>query len=399
MRICFVTHKVKKGDGQGRVNYEVIVEALKQGHEVIVISSELSEDLRSHSQVEWIRINVSKIPIALLRNQLFAIVSACSIWLRRACIQLVVVNGFITYARSDINCVHLVHSAWVKSKYHPFREKKTLRTFYHFVYNGINAVLERIALKKTRHIISVSEQVKQELVRDAKLGGRRISVVHNGVDTSEFYPRPINRADYKLDEHTVYALFAGDLNSGIKNLDTVLRALSEVEHVHLLVLGNAEKSPYPKFAEQLGISDRVHFLGYRKNIADFMALADLFVFPSRYESFSLVILEAMASGLPVIMSNRCGVVELLSDDAAIVLDNPDDVQTLTKAIRELSSSPEQLRRMARRAREHALQNDWEAMAIKYMEIFRETMNAQSGILPIDRLEGKERYVENTYTQK
>ncbi|MGG4105618.1 glycosyltransferase family 4 protein [Paenibacillus lautus] len=399
MRICFVTHKVKKGDGQGRVNYEVIVEALKQGHDAIVISSELSEDLRTHPQVEWIRINVSKIPIALVRNQLFAIVSACSIWRRRARIQLMVVNGFITYARSDINCVHLVHSAWVKSKYHPFREKKTLRTLYHFIYNGINAVLERIALKKTRHIISVSEQVKQELVRDAYLDGRRISVIHNGVDTCEFYPRPIHRAAFNLDDHTVYALFAGDLKSGIKNLDTVLRALSEVDDVHLLVLGNAEKSPYPKFAEQLGISDRVHFLGYRKNIADFMALADLFVFPSRYESFSLVILEAMASGLPVIMSNRCGVVELLSDDAAIVLENPDNVQTLANALRDLSSNPEQLRRMARRAREHALENDWKAMATKYMEIFRDTMNAQSGSLPINRLEGKERYVKNTYTQK
>lgn len=374
MRICFVTHKVVKGDGQGRVNYEVITEALKKGHKVIIISSELSSDLINQASVEWIKIKVPNLPTVLLRYQLFAIASAFSIWMRKSSIDLVVANGFITYARSDINCVHFVHSAWVKSPYHPYRQQKDIRTVYQFAYNRLNSVLERFALKRSRHIIAVSEQVKHELIYDARIKEQLISVVHNGVDISEFYPKQISRTQYNLDEDTIYALFAGDLNSGIKNLDTVLHALCEADEVHLLVLGNAERSRYPKMAEQLGIRHRVHFLGYRKDIADIMSLADLFIFPSRYESFSLVILEAMASGLPVIMSNRCGVAELISEGAAVIMEDPDDKEGLVNVLRELVADPERLKSMAVRAREEAVRNHWGIMADKYINIFRQTVN-------------------------
>lgn len=242
MKICFVTHAVKKGDGQGRVNYEVIVEALHQGHRIVVISSELSDDLRKHERVEWIRINLSRsIPTALLRYQLFAWLSACWIWMNRRKLDLVVVNGFITYAKSDMNCIHFVHSAWVKSKYHPYQEQKNARAMYQWLYNSVNAWLERHALQRTRQIVAVSEQVKQELIQDAGVNPSKVSVISNGVDLNEFYPRTVNREDYNLDIHTTYALFAGDLKSSRKNLDTVLQALTQVDHIHLLVLGYAEK--------------------------------------------------------------------------------------------------------------------------------------------------------------
>jgi glycosyltransferase involved in cell wall biosynthesis len=372
MKICFVTHVVKKGDGQGRVNYEVILEALKQGHEIIVISSELSEELRNHSQINWIKMNVGKIPTALLQYQLFALFSAIWIWTHQKKMDLIVVNGFITYARSDINCIHFVHSAWVKSKYHPYRDQKNVKSIYHLLYNSLNAFLERYALQCTRQIIAVSEQVKQELVQDAKVHSQRISVISNGVDLNEFYPRSVNRADFDLDTNITYALFAGDLKSKRKNLDTVLRAMAMVENVNLLVLGNTEKSNYPNIANNLGLGNRVHFLGHRKDIAVIMSLADLFVFPSKYEPFSLVILEAMASGLPVITSSRCGAVELLSDHSAVVIEDPEDTATLINVIRELLSNKEGLKMMALRAREDALKNSWENMSYKYLQIINYT---------------------------
>lgn len=374
MKICFVTHKVKKGDGQGRVNYEVIAEAVKERHDVIIISSELSEELRAHPQITWVKIRTSWIPTMLLKYQWFAMYSAIWIWTHQRGIDLVVVNGFITYARSDINCIHFVHSAWIRSKYHPFREQKNARSLYQFIYNGLNALLERLALQQTRQIVAVSEQVKEELVQDAYIQAHRISVVSNGVDLNEFYPRTVNRADFNLAVGRTYALFAGDLKSKRKNLDTVLAALANVEDIELIVLGYIEKSPYPQLAQELGISDRVHFLGYRQDVADMMSLADLFIFPSRYEPFSLVILEAMASGLPVITSNRCGAVELLSNQSAVIIEDPDDTSALIQALRDLSSDRELLELMARRAREDAQSNSWELMSSKYMQLFYKTSN-------------------------
>lgn len=375
MKICFVTHVVRKGDGQGRVNYEVIIEALKQGHAIVVISSELSEELQNHDQVEWIKIKLSKIPTALLRYQFFALFSALWIWTHKKKIDLTIVNGFITYARSDINCIHFVHSSWVKSKYHPFYEQKNMRSRYQFVYNCVNAFLERYALKSTKQIIAVSEQVKQELVQDGKIESQRISVITNGVDLAEFYPRSLNRLDFNLNPNITYALFAGDLKSSRKNLDTVLAAMAKVEDINLLVLGSAEKSKYPNLANELGIRDRVHFLGYRTDIAEIMSLADMFIFPSRYEPFSLVVLEAMATGLPVITSSKCGVVELLSGDTAVVIEDPDDTLTLIKALHELVSDKEILKKMALSAREDALKNSWGNMSAKYLRVINYICNA------------------------
>lgn len=378
MKICFVTHKVKKGDGQGRVNYEVIVEALKQGHDIIVISSELSEELQNHSQIKWIKINVIKIPTVLLQYQLFALFSAIWIWTHQKKMDLIVVNGFITYAHSDINCIHFVHSAWVRSKYHPYRDHKNIKSMYQLLYNSLNAFLERYVLKYTKQIIAVSEQVKQELVQYAKIQSERISVISNGVDLNEFYPRAVNREDFDLDIGTTYALFAGDLKSKRKNLDSVLHAMTEVDNVNLLVLGYTEKSDYPNIANKLGIGNRVHFLGYRKDVAEIMSLADLFVFPSKYEPFSLVILEAMASGLPIITSSRCGAVELFSDNSAVVIEDPEDIVTLINVLRELVSNKERLKMMALIAREDAQKNSWENMSYKYLQI----INYASNVLPV-----------------
>lgn len=367
MKICFVTHTVKKGDGQGRVNYEVITEAINQGHEIVILSTELTEELRNHSQITWRQINVRKIPTALLRYQLFAMLSAIWIWSNQKSIDLIVVNGFISYARSDINCIHFVHSAWVKSKYHPIREKVNVRSVYQYLYNWVNSFLERMALRNTREVIAVSEQVKKELIDHAKVNSNRISVITNGVDLAEFYPRSVSRSDFNLSDSNIYALFAGDLKSTRKNLGAVLKTIKAVENVHLLVLGSTKGSIYPQMAEDLGIKDRVHFLGFRTNIADVMSLADLFIYPSRYEACSLVLLEAMATGLPIITSSTCGGVELCSSETAMIIDDPDDVPSLINTLQELIKDRQKLQMMSFKARENAKVNSWENMSHKYLK--------------------------------
>ncbi|NMO95710.1 glycosyltransferase family 4 protein [Paenibacillus lemnae] len=376
MKICFVTHKVKKGDGQGRVNYEIIKEAIQQGNKVIVVSTELSNDLRNCPSITWFKIEAKFIPTNLLKNQFFAVASYVLFWLRIIKADLIVVNGFITYAKSDFNCVHLVHSAWANSEYHPFRTKKNIKTSYHYFYNRVNGFLEKIAFKKTRHVIAVSDQVKRELHFHAKVNSSSITVIHNGVDTDEFAPKILDRRKYNLKDGTIYGLFAGDLNSGIKNFETVLTALTKIKDLELLVLGNAEKSHYPSMAKKLGINNRVHFLGYRSDISNIMSLADIFIFPSRYESFSLVILEAMAAGLPVITSDRCGVIELMTENSAFILSNPDNTDQLSTLIRSLINNPEKMNQMSIEARSVALQNQWTAMAKKYLEYINKEFELQ-----------------------
>ncbi|NIK66659.1 glycosyltransferase family 4 protein [Paenibacillus sp. BK720] len=371
MKICFVTHKVRKGDGQGRVNYEVILEALRQGHEVMIIASELSEDLARHPRVEWRRVSAGRVPTELLRNQLFAIRTTFELLARKRQLDLIVVNGFVTYARSDINCIHFVHSAWLASRYHPFRERKSLSSLYQWVYTGLNRYLEQHAMKRTSVVVAVSERIRQELIRDAGIGGERIAVIWNGVDLQEFYPERATRAELQLEDDKLYALFAGDIKSSRKNLDTVLKALSNIQDVHLLVVGGTEGSPYPKMAAELGIGSRVRFLGYRTNMADWMSVSDMFVYPSRYEPFALVLLEALAAGTPVIASRICGAADLFADEFAVGIDDPDDTEALTEAIRNLAADRERLRRMGTDARNAALQHSWSGMAALYVSLMEQ----------------------------
>lgn len=139
--------------------------------------------------------------------------------------------------------------------------------------------------------------------------------------------------------------------------------------MHLAVAGDDRGSPYPALAERLGVGDRVHFLGYRGDVAELMRAADFFVYPSRYEACSLVLLEAISSGLPVITARSAGGSELLNDACAFVLDNPHDVQTLSRRIRELATDAGLRARMAAAARATALELSWSRMAAQYVKLF------------------------------
>lgn len=117
-----------------------------------------------------------------------------------------------------------------------------------------------------------------------------------------------------------------------------------------------EDSPYPQLAAQLGLSARVHFLGYQRDMAELMRAVDFFVFPSHYEPFGLVVIEAMASGLPVITATTTGAAELVTPKSGIVLSNSDDVQALVKALMWLTKDSTLRQRMGQEARSIAEQH-------------------------------------------
>lgn len=261
MKICIVTHRIVKGEGQGRVNYEVAVETLRQGHEVIMIANEVEPQLLENKCAAWIKVFPSlKLP-QLLRYQIFAFKSAIHIRkLRKAKqVDLVMVNGFITWTKADINAVHFVHTTWIKSPVHSFRVHRSWKRWYFGLYTLVNAYLERYAFRKSSKIIAVSEKVKNELI---KLGIKhdKVQVIHNGVDVREFYPCEAGKkSKMDINPSQVVGLFAGDISSPRKNLDTVLKSMVSVPELSLVVAGSTNRSIYPQMAEDLNIKDRVHF--------------------------------------------------------------------------------------------------------------------------------------------
>ncbi|MEH2044213.1 glycosyltransferase family 4 protein [Nostoc sp.] len=374
MKLCIVTHKIKKGDGQGRVNYEVAKEAIRRGHHLTLLASEVAPELEDNSQVNWIKILVKGYPTEFVRNFIFAQKSAD--WLRkhRSDIDLVKVNGAINMAAADVNAVHFVHSSWLRSPVHISRNRRDIYGFYQWLFTAFNARWEKQAFQKAQVVVAVSEKVAQELV-NIGVPRSRIRVIVNGVDLEEFNPGESvgdrHRQKLGLPENVTLALFAGDIRTPRKNLDTVLHALVKVPDLHLAVVGHIEGSPFPQLAASLGLSDRVHFVGFRRDIPEIMRSVDLFIFPSRYEACSLVLLEALSSGLPVITATATGGAELVTPECGIVLPDSNDIDALAVAMMSLVSVDMLMQQMSQAARSVAEQHSWTAMAQTYVDLFEE----------------------------
>jgi glycosyltransferase involved in cell wall biosynthesis len=371
MKLCIVTPCVVKGNGQGRVNYEIAWEAIRRGHEVTLLTSSVAPELQQNSQVTWIDIPVKGVPTHLLREITFATRSAQWLHQNRPNFDAVLVNGAITRFPGDVNLVPFVHSAWLRSPLHVSRGRWDFYGFYQWFYTVLNARLEKTAFQQAKVVVAVSKRVKQELL-DIGIPEESIRVIWCGVGLQEFFPGESDRKKFGLPEHVPLALFVGDIRINRKNLDSVLHALVDVPELHLAVVGPTEGSPYLQLAEQLGLSDRVYFLGNPSGIVpDLMRAVDLFVFPSRYEPFGLVVIEAMASGLPTITATTTGAAELVTPECGVVLSDTEDRKALAEALSKLASNPDLRQRMGKAARAVAEEHSWEKMAQRYMDIFEE----------------------------
>jgi glycosyltransferase involved in cell wall biosynthesis len=372
MKLCLVTHNVIKGEGQGRVNYEIAWEALRRGHHVTLLASRVAPELQQSSQVNWIFIpEAQEWPTQLLGERVFAWRSAD--WLRqhRRELDLVLANGAITWAQGDVNLVPFVHSAWLGSPLHISRTRRDFYGLYQWLYTVLNARWEKRAFRQAKVVVAVSQRVKQELL-DIGVPKECIRVILCGVDLQEFSPGYANRKKWGLPDQVPLALFVGDIRINRKNLDTVLHALVQVPELHLAVVGTTEGSPYPQLAAQLELGDRVHFLGNPQNVvAELMRAVDLFVFPSRYEPYGLVVIEAMASGLPVITATTTGAAEIVTPECGVVLSDTEDTNALAQAMSSIASEPELRNRMGQAARSIAQQHSWASMAQSYVDLFEE----------------------------
>lgn len=367
MNLALVTHSVRENDGQGGVNYEVVRAALRRGWRVTLLATVVAPQLLKIPEITWIEIPAGRLPTKLLAYQVFALKSY--LWLRRHRkeFDIVHVNGFITWARSDVNAVHFVHNGWLNSGYYPFSISKGLYSTYHVCFTKLNAMLEKKAFADSQVIVAVSDRVSTEL-RNAGVK-TDIEVIYNGSDIAGFANALPNRDAFKLPTDKFLCLFVGDLRITRKNLETVLQALVGVnDRVELVVGGTTKGSPYPAMAAELGLGKRVHFLGHVNDMKTLMASVNCLVFPSRYDPFALVVLEAMAAGLPVITSSKVGAAALVRK-CGVVLEDPDDVPALTKAITDIEGDLEMRTSMHDKAKAEALNYTWELMGEQYVDLY------------------------------
>ena len=193
-------------------------------------------------------------------------------------------------------------------------------------------------------VLTLSGLVEDELRRahpcfDPSLTRR----LFNGVDLDRYRPDapPLPRSELAAGEEDVLAVFASN-NFELKGLHPLIEALARVkdDRLKLAVVGRDDPGPFKRLAKRLGILARVHFAGPRRDLDRLYATADLLVLPTRRDSCSLVVLEALAAGLPVVSTKSNGACEIMADGReGRVLERWDDVDALAGALRSMLDDP------------------------------------------------------------
>lgn len=370
MKIAIVAHNLIRGDGQGRINLELAKYLHARGHQITCVSETMADELRV-TGITWSKISPAVKRPNLLNGMLF--VRLADHWLdnHSAEFDVVVGNGHTLTKCHHVNLCQFVHGAWIRSRVHPSRLAKGPKSWYQYLYTRYNAQAERRSYSNARFVVAPSNLIRDELL-SIGVPEDKIRVIYNGVDLDEFQPGDVDRHALGLPSESPLALFVGDICSRRKNLDTTLHAVAKVPNVRLAIAGKVKGSPYPALARQLGIESRVHFLNFRKDVGTIMRAVDMFVFPSRYDTFGLVVLEAMASGLPVVTAASVGASELMTPETGIVLGDAENADALADAIR-VYSDPMRRSAAGAAARIAAKAHGWETMSAQYLSLFEESL--------------------------
>ena len=217
----------------------------------------------------------------------------------------------------------------------------------HFWSNPLHftaCYLEKHVFNNAKKIIANSHMVKQDIMDYYGIDGNKIVVIHNGIAPAkainEWQAKKTLCTQLDLPEDKPIILFVG---SGFKRkgADIFLKIVAQLKQDFSAIIVGKEKKigKYQAYADDLGLTKKLRFVGQRRDLPMFYMASDILLFPSRYEPFSNVVLEAMSFNNVVFTSSRNGAHEVL--DPHYVIHGEDDVEVAAK-IDKLLENPEQM---------------------------------------------------------
>lgn len=229
---------------------------------------------------------------------------------------------------------------------------------------------ERLLARFTDLLITLNAE---DYKRAKRFKAREVALVQGvGVDLTPFGAPPDRdalRAEIGVGSDTPVVLSVGE-HIERKNHAACIRAIKQIDGAALVFCGAGKQENEMKaLAIALGVADRVHFLGFRQDIPALLLAADVFVFPSRQEGLPLALMEAMAAGLPCVVSGVRGNTDLIGDNEGGLAYRPDDVKGIAAGLRTLLQQPELRAQFGERnrtvIRQYSLQNTLAQMAALY----------------------------------
>lgn len=253
-------------------------------------------------------------------------------------------------------------------------------------YSFIAHLESRVYRAPQNHLLLIAQRTAAELKEHY---GREesYSVVYMGIDHDTFSPqrriagRAKARNEMGYSEERFVVLLIGNhwVNKGLPVLLEALEPLRELP-IDLLLVGQENPEEYRAAVEEKGLRSRVRFMTPRKDVDFFYSAADVYAAPSLEDTFSLPPAEAMASGLPVIVSSTNGASEIISDGSdGLILQNAKDAATLRQMIRRLYEDRNFREQVGVNAARTAREYTWERNARELQEVFERVLHQRANL--------------------
>jgi UDP-glucose:(heptosyl)LPS alpha-1,3-glucosyltransferase len=288
-------------------------------------------------------------------------------------------QGGCALRAQDVITAHSCHRAWWRMK---FRNGEGARALANPHHHAILAV-ERANYRPGafRRVIAVSRGVGREVVENYGVPAELVTVIPNAVDTARFQPadaadrRARIRARHGLTDDDVALLFVGKefRRKGLAPLIDALPGLPA--HAKALVVGGDDPEPFRARARAAGVADRVIFAGHSREVQDYFQAGDVFVFPTLYEAFALVSLEAAAAGLPLVATEVNGTEDFVRPGENGFFAEREG-GSLARTLAPLVADRDLRRRLGAQARADAAEYTWERVASRTLEVYREVVAAK-----------------------
>jgi UDP-glucose:(heptosyl)LPS alpha-1,3-glucosyltransferase len=367
LRIAYVVHDYNRHGGHSRYVAELATR-FKRDHEVHVYANTFDEPdadgLVFHRVAAW-RAN------ALASILSFVVPATLGV---RGGYDIVHAQG-LCGLRHNVATAHFCQPAW----HGALAEVNRGLTWKQWLARALITPLERRALcsPNTRRVIAISQQVRADLAQYFQREDG-VRLVYHGVDLETFHPR--SRERYRDEVRTALgiapdaclALFVGNLQKGAA---TAIRAVARVPQMRLLLVSGSDAAADRAVADAENVGNRVIFVAHSKQVERYYAAADLFVFPTLYEPYGMVISEAMAAGLPVVTPRTAGAAELIDHGVSGWLtDAAWDVAQVADGLRLLSADAPRRAAMGAAARSAVEAYTWDEAARRTMDVYREIVS-------------------------
>ena len=362
MKIAFIVHDYHRSGGHSRYVAELATRFSGE-HEVHVYANRfdsMNENRVIFHRVPALRTNVMTTLFT------FAISSSLSVGKR---FDIVHSQGFCG-PTSNVITTHICNEAWAQSLAR-FVGGLTARER---IFNFLATRLERSLYRRARgHVIAISKRVAQD-IKDCYQCEAPMHLIYHGVDLETFSPwvcrfREARRRELSISASGTVFLFVGDLRKGANQC---IRALARSRDSHLVLVTRSNPAPHRKVAREACVENRVHFCGSTDRVEEFYGAADTLLLPSPYDAFGMVAMEAMACGLPVIVSREAGVAELIRHNVnGLLLDGVTDEEELARHMISVQANPEFVARLGQSARTTAERFSWDKVADETMRVYME----------------------------